>query len=85
MRFGRAPPTPVTIRNNFKKYRDERTSQNVCKQRSGRPRTARRLRNIAAVRRGLNVTAYFFKINKPNHFIIYYVDHNTVYYILKIL
>ena len=24
-RFGRAPPTPVTIRNNFKKYRDEGT------------------------------------------------------------
>ena len=39
-RFGRAPPTPVTIRNNFKKYRDEGTSQNLCKQRSGRPRTA---------------------------------------------
>ena len=38
-RFGRAPPTPVTIRNNFKKYR-EGTSQNLCKQRSGRPRTA---------------------------------------------
>ena len=45
-RFGRAPPTPVTIRNNFKKYRDEGTSQNLCKQRSGRPRTARSLRNI---------------------------------------
>ena len=39
-RFGRAPPTPVMIRNNFKKYRDEGTSQNLCKQRSGRPRTA---------------------------------------------
>ena len=37
-RFGRAPPTPVTIRNNFKKYRDEGTSQNLCKQRSGRPK-----------------------------------------------
>lgn len=49
-RFGRAPPTPVTIRNNFKKYRDEGTSQNLCKQRSGRLRTARSLRNIAAVR-----------------------------------
>ena len=53
-RFGRAPPTPVTIRNNFKKYRDEGTSQNLCKQRSGRPRTARSLRNIGAVRRALN-------------------------------
>ena len=31
-RFGRAPPTPVTIRNNFKKYRDEGTSRNLCKQ-----------------------------------------------------
>ena len=40
-RFGRAPPTPVTITNNFKKYRDEGTSQNLCKQRSERPRTAR--------------------------------------------
>ena len=39
-RFGRAPQTPDTIRNNFKKYRDEGTSQNLCKQRSGRPRTA---------------------------------------------
>ena len=37
-RFGRAPPTPVTIRNNFKKYCDEGTSQNLCKQRSGRPK-----------------------------------------------
>ena len=37
-RFGRAPPTPVTIRNNFKKYRDEGTS----------------LRDIGAVRRALN-------------------------------
>ena len=53
-RFGRAPPTPVTIRNNFKKYRDEGTSQNLCKQRSGRPRTVRSLRNIGAVRRALN-------------------------------
>ena len=55
-RFGRAPPTPVTIKNNFKKYRDELTSQNLCKQRSGRPRTAHRLRNIGAVRRALNCT-----------------------------
>ena len=39
-RFGRAPPIPVMIRKNFKKYRDEGTSQNLCKQRSGRPRTA---------------------------------------------
>ena len=39
-RFGRAPPTPVTIRSNFKKYCDEGTSQNLCKQRSGRRRTA---------------------------------------------
>ena len=39
-RFGRARPTSVTIRNNFKKYRDEGTSQNLCKQRSGRPRPA---------------------------------------------
>ena len=31
-RFGRAPPTPVTIKNNIKKYRDEGTSQNLCKQ-----------------------------------------------------
>ena len=53
-RFGRAPPTPVTIRNNFKKYRDERTSQNLCKQISGRPRTARSLRNIGEVLRVLN-------------------------------
>ena len=53
-RFGRAPPTPVTIRNNFKKYRDEGISQNLCKQRSGRPRTAGSLRNIGAVRRALN-------------------------------
>ena len=53
-RFGRAPSTPVTIRNNFKKYRDKGTSQNLCKQRSGRPRTARSLRNIGAVRRALN-------------------------------
>ena len=29
-RFGRPPPTPVTIRNNFKKYRDEGTSQNLA-------------------------------------------------------
>ena len=53
-KFGRAPPTPVTIRNNFKKYRDEGTSQNLCKQRSGRPKPARSLRNICAVRHALN-------------------------------
>ena len=38
-RFGRAPPTPVAIMNNFKKYHDEGTSQNLCKKRSDRPRT----------------------------------------------
>ena len=51
-RFGRAPPTPVTIRNDFKKYRDEGTSQNLCKQRSGRPN----LRTIKALWRGVNCT-----------------------------
>ena len=55
-RFGKALPTPVTIRNNFKKYRDEGTSQNLCKQRSGRPSTARSPRNIGAVRHALNCT-----------------------------
>ena len=55
-RFGRAQPKSVTIRNNFNKYRGEGTSQNLCKQRSGRPRTARSLRNIGAVRCALNCT-----------------------------
>ena len=50
-RFGRAPPTPVTIRNNFKKYRDEGTSQNLCKQRSGRPN----LRTIKALWHGVKL------------------------------
>ena len=59
-RFGRAPPTPVTIRNNFKKYRDEGTSQNLCKQRSGRSITAlcvsANLRTVKALLRGVNCT-----------------------------
>ena len=47
------PPTIRTILKTFEKFGNEETCHNLNKQRSGRPRTARSIANIARVRNAL--------------------------------